>query len=131
MIGLDSNILLRALMDDDPVQSPQARKLLAGLSEDERGYINLVVLAEVTWTLARKFKSPRDEVCAVVASLLGSAKLLVESHRQVGLAIDMARETRCGFNDALIGVLNRTATCRSTLTFDHGAPLEAGFAIVT
>ena len=130
MIGLDSNILLRVLMDDDPVQSPIARDLLAGLSAERRGYVNLIVLTEVVWTLTRKFKAQRDDVYAVVASLLSGAHLTVEARELVGLALDIAREQRSGFNDALIGVLNRHAGCMHTSTFDSRAPAEAGFLTV-
>jgi predicted nucleic-acid-binding protein len=131
MIGLDSNVLLRALMNDDPIHSPLARNVLSRLSPQKRGYINLVVLAEVTWTLARKFKAPRGEIHEIVRSLLGGENLTLEAHAQVGLALDIAKANGSGFNDALIGVLNRHAGCMETMTFDRGAPSEAGFTILT
>ena len=45
MIGLDTNILLRATTQDDPLQSPKARKIIKALSSDRPGYVNLLVLA--------------------------------------------------------------------------------------
>ncbi|WP_158516197.1 PIN domain-containing protein [Bosea vaviloviae] len=118
-------------MNDDPIHSPLARNVLSRLSPQKRGYINLVVLAEVTWTLARKFKAPRDEIHEIVRSLLGGENLTLEAHERVGLALDVAKANGSGFNDALIGVLNRHAGCMETMTFDRGAPSEAGFTILT
>ena len=39
MIGLDSNVILRAITGDDPVESPLARGFLATLSNDRPGII--------------------------------------------------------------------------------------------
>lgn len=130
MIGLDSNILLRALTDDDPVQSPKARELLAGLTTEAKGYVNLVVLLEVTWSLARKYKATQNEIHAVVDMLLRGETFTVEAHDAVAAALELARTRGGGFSDSLIGILNSRAGCQRTLTFDRGAPLDAGFAVV-
>lgn len=130
MIGLDSNILLRALTDDDPVQSPKAREVLAKLSPEDRGYINLVVLAEVTWSLLRKYRAGHADIQLAVETLLNGSSFEIEAHEEVAAVLELVRVKGGGFNDALIGMLNRQAGCSLTLTFDQGAPLDAGFAIV-
>lgn len=130
MIGLDSNILLRALTDDDPVQSPKAREVLARLTPEDRGYINLVVLAEVAWSLVRKYRAGHGDIQLAVETLLNGSSFEIEAHGEVAAALDLVRVRGGGFNDALIGMLNRQAGCPRTLTFDQGAPVDAGFAIV-
>lgn len=131
MIGLDSNILLRVLLDDDVVQSPSARAIVDKLSPDDPGYINLVVLAEVAWSLRRRNRAKPREIAAVVSAFLKSPAYVVEQRMLVNAAIDIVELGGCGFNDALIGVLNRHAGCMRTVTFDTGAPMEAGFTIYT
>lgn len=130
MIGLDSNILLRALTDDDPVQSPKARDILGKLTPADRGYINLVVLAEVTWSLMRKYRAGRRDIHLTVEMLLHGSSFEIEAHEEVATALDLVKRRGGGFNDALIGVLNRQAGCLRTLTFDQGALVDAGFTIV-
>lgn len=130
MIGLDSNILLRALTDDDPVQSPKARDILSKLTPANRGYINLVVLAEVTWSLMRKYRAGQGDIHLAVETLLHGSSFEIEAHEDVAAALELVRRAGGGFNDALIGALNRRAGCQRTLTFDRGAPVDAGFAMV-
>lgn len=130
MIGLDSNILLRALTDDDPVQSPKARDLLGKLTSTDRGYINLVVLAEVTWSLMRKYRAGHSDIHLTVETLLHGSSFEIEAHQEVAAALELVKRSGGGFNDALIGVLNRRAGCQRTLTFDRRAQVDAGFAIV-
>ncbi len=130
MIGIDTNILLRAILRDDPVQSRAADELVASLSAERPGYVNLVVLTELTLTLRRKAKATQQEVAAVVSALLRSPAYVIESAELVLEAVERAA-TGQGFNDALIGALNRHAGCMTTLTFDKGAPTDAGFSMVT
>ena len=52
MIGLDTNVLVRYLVGDDAKQSAVAREVMAGLSQDNPGYLTSVVLAELSWVLA-------------------------------------------------------------------------------
>ncbi|HEY5794829.1 MAG TPA: type II toxin-antitoxin system VapC family toxin [Bosea sp. (in: a-proteobacteria)] len=130
MIGLDSNVLLRAVLSDDPVQSPSANALIATLSADRPGYINLVVLAEFTWTLRRKGKAKPQEIAAVVTTLLRSSAYVFEAPELVVRAVELS-EHGYGFNDALIGVVNRHAGCIETATFDKGAPTDAGFSLLS
>ncbi|WP_082358730.1 type II toxin-antitoxin system VapC family toxin [Bosea sp. AAP35] len=127
MIGLDANILLRVLLDDDAVQSPMARELLAKLTPEQAGYINLVVLMEVVWTIRTRFKGKPDHLHAALETLLSGAAYVVQSRNEVVAALSLAKAGRYGFADALIGYLNQRADCGATWTFDHGAPYEAGF----
>ncbi|WP_092176812.1 type II toxin-antitoxin system VapC family toxin [Bosea sp. OK403] len=131
MIGVDTNILLRALMDDDPVQSPAARAYLNHLAPARPGYVNLIVLAELTWTLRSRFKANLADVLLAVEALLDNAVLVIEARESVAEAVEIARSGRSSFSDAMIGLVNRHAGCMETMTFDRGAPSEAGFTVLT
>lgn len=51
MIGLDTNVLVRYLAQDDPTQSPRATEIIEQeISKEKPGYISSVVLVETVWT---------------------------------------------------------------------------------
>lgn len=118
-------------MDDDPVQSPAARAYLSQLAPARPGFVNVVVLAELTWILKSRFKAKPADLLLAVEALLDNAVLVIEAHESVAEAVEIARSGRSGFSDAMIGLINRHAGCMETMTFDRGAPSEAGFTTLT
>jgi predicted nucleic-acid-binding protein len=121
MIGLDTNILMRAITRDDDVRSPLAIDFLSRLSPERKGVINSVVLAELAWSLRRGYKYERLEIIALVAALLRSASYEFTDRKSVNLAIARCQEQPIHLADALIGELNRQAGCETTMTFDEKA----------
>ncbi len=131
MIGLDTNVLLRATVQDDPVQSPVARKIIKGLSARKPGYVNVLVLAEFAWTLERRYEYPSGDIVAVMEAMLASDAFVIADHDAVGRALDRVAEEKLRFSDALIGELNLAAGCEQTLTFDRAATRSDLFKSVT
>jgi predicted nucleic-acid-binding protein len=127
MIGLDSNIVLRAITGDDPVQSPLARRYLSMLSGDRPGVLNAVVLVEIAWTLRTTYKYRRHEVLDCIEKLMGSNAYHVADRDAVVRALEISFEYAIEFADALIGELNRAVGCATTMTFDGGASQTPGF----
>ena len=77
MIGLDTNVLLRLFVEDDPAQSDRARRFVDAAAADEPCVVNPVVLAEFAWTLARNFKKKRPEVARLIEGVLSMDDLEV------------------------------------------------------
>jgi predicted nucleic-acid-binding protein len=127
MIGLDSNVILRAITGDDPVQSPLARGLLATLSNANPGVINPVVLVETAWTLRARYKFPRHEILGHVEKLMGSGAYQIMDRDAVSEALVISRQHSIEFADALIGEINRLAGCTTTMTFDEAASRSPSF----
>lgn len=128
MIGLDTNVLVRYLVQDDPAQSARATRLIEHeLSEREPGYISLVVLVETCWVLKRLYGATPAEIAATVRDLLGVHKLVVESRGAVARANEHAGGA--DFADALIAELARAAGCKKVVTFDRGAVRVGMFAL--
>jgi len=120
MIGLDTNVLVRYLAQDDPVQTARATKLIEReLSDTVPGYISLVVLMETCWVLKRLYGATRDEQRAMARGLLDARQLVVERRISVSRAID--KSTNGEFADALIAELAREAGCSRLVTFDKRA----------
>lgn len=130
MIGLDSNVILRAITGDDPVQSPVARRYLSTLSRDSPGVLNSVVLVEIAWTLRTTYKYRRHEVLDRIERLMSSDAYYVVDRDAVVRALDISFEHATEFADALISQINRTAGCETTMTFDQGAAQTPDFDLL-
>lgn len=127
MIGLDTNVLLRAVTQDDPVQSPVARRFIAALDETNPGHVATVVLAEFAWALRSRFKYDRNAIVDALEAMLRSAAFVVADRAAVNAAVTRSRDDAMDFPDALIGELNRSAGCRTTMTFDRLASKRGAF----
>src|ERR1700682_421411 len=122
MIGLDSNILVRHLVQDDPIQSPKATELIERqLTEGNRGFVSNVAIAETAWVLERAYGFADPDIAAAIERLLQTDVLVVESEQEVFTAMIALKEGRGSFADALIGALGAKVGCSRTLTFDQKA----------
>jgi len=129
MIGIDTNILVRYLAQDDPVQSPKASELIERrLSAEDPGFVTAVVMAELAWVLERSYGLPDAEIVVAIERMLQTESLVVESEREVFAAMMALKEGRGSFGDALIAALGIKAGCTHTLTFDRRALRLPGFA---
>jgi predicted nucleic-acid-binding protein len=131
MIGLDTNVIVRYLAQDDPVQSTEATELIEReLSEEEPGFVSVTAMAETAWVLERVYGLTTAELSAAIERMLQANALVVESEQQVFTAMIAVKEGRGSFADALIGALGAKAGCSHTLTFDRRALALAGFQIL-
>ena len=131
MIGLDTNILVRYLAQDDPVQSPKATELIERrLTGDDPGFVSVVTMVETVWVLDRAYGLADDEIAAAVERTLQADILVVENEQEVFSAMIALRAGRGSFADALIGALGARAGCSRTLSFDRKASRLPGFELV-
>jgi predicted nucleic-acid-binding protein len=122
MIGLDTNVIVRYLTQDDPVQSRKATELIEHrLTVETPGFISIVAMAETVWVLDRTFNQSPREIAATIERMLQIEVLLIEHEQEVFTAMIALREKRGDFADALIGALGAKAGCKYTLTFDQKA----------
>lgn len=131
MIGLDTNVVLRALLRPGDSEGVRARELVASRCADpESGMINHVVLCETVWVLARTYRYSRQQLDDALEIILATPAFLIPERELVEEAIEIFRATRADFADALIGVLNRRAGCSTTYTFDRRAAATTDFTAV-
>jgi predicted nucleic-acid-binding protein len=122
MIGLDTNVILRYLLQDDPTQTRQVNQIFESqLSESKPGFINLATVLEVVWVLRSLLKQTPTQIATQIESLLASDSLEVQNEQQVFEAAFALKRGTGEFEDALIGALNSWSGCSHTLTFDRGA----------
>jgi predicted nucleic-acid-binding protein len=130
MIGLDTNVLVRYLAQDDPVQSRQATALIEHrLSEQDPGFVSVVAMVETAWVLERAYGLSANEIAAAIERMLQADALVVEDEQKVFTAMMALRQGRGSFADALIAALGSRAGCTHTVTFDRRALRLPGFAL--
>ena len=127
MIGLDSNILLRFVLQDDERQFAMANDVIASCSSKQPGYVNLVVLCEVVWFLTKQAKLDRVFVAEIFAGLLQTTDLKFERPDIVARALEDVRVLGSGFADRIIALINLEDGCVHTVTFDRKAGRTVGF----
>lgn len=120
MIGLDSNVLIRYLTQDDVAQAARATRLMEReLSERVPGFISLLVLVETCWVLKRIYSATPDEITSVVRNLLDTRQLVIERRASVGRALEKSGADNLA--DALIADAAIEAGCARIVTFDRKA----------
>jgi predicted nucleic-acid-binding protein len=130
MIGLDTNVLVRYLAKDDPIQTPVAVKLVRSLSEDEPGFLSLVVITELIWVLRMSYRYRNNEIANVVETLLQSRELIVEQEELVADALRGFATGSGDFADYLIERTGQLAGCIHIFTFDKRAATFAGMRLL-
>ena len=132
VIGLDTNVLLRYLVQDDPVQSPKATEIIERrLTEEEPGFVSLVSILEIAWVLQSLYKRSRAELANHIEMLLAADTLEVQNEQEVYQAVIALRSGAGTFEDALIGALGSWRGCSAVLTFDHDAARRlSGFQLI-
>ena len=67
MIGLDTNIIIRYLTQDNEIQSKLATKLIEEtISIENPGFITLLTLVEISWVLETCYKQNKTDICNVL-----------------------------------------------------------------
>ena len=121
MKGLDTNVLVRLVTADDPVQVGRAQRFLRQHRRHGPFWVDWIVLCELVWTLRTTFGFDRDQIASVLTRLLSSAEVTVEGHPVVRDALYLFRTSRADFADCLIGLSNGLSGCERTVTFDRRA----------
>jgi predicted nucleic-acid-binding protein len=128
--GIDTNILVRYLIRDDLEQLRVASRFIEGdCSEQEPGFVNQIVLAELVWVLERGYKLDRSVVVGALDALLLARQLSIEHPDDVRAAVSDYLNG-ADFADSLIAAANARVGCEYTATFDRKAARRNGFRLV-
>lgn len=131
MTGIDTNVLLRFLVEDDPKQAEQASEFLEqSRIGGETVYVSSIVLCETVWVLRSAYGRLRPQILDFLDRLLGTDIFELEAEDAVRAAIQSCRTGKGDFADHLIGYLNLARGCRGTVTFDKDLRGAPGFTIL-
>ena len=131
MIGLDTNVLVRYVMQDDPKQSPKATRLIESLTAEAPGFVPLVVLIELIWVLSACYDLNREQVAQALEALMRAKEIALDRAEQVAQALRTFRTSSADFADCLIERTAAAAGCEKTVTFDVGTVKGAGMVLLT
>ena len=130
MIGLDTNILVRYLTQDDQIQSAKAQEIVERrLTGEKPGFVSIVAMVETVWVLERAYRLRPHEIVGAVERMLQTDVLVVENEQEVFTAMIALKEGQGSFADAVIAALGARVGCSSTLTFDRQALRLPGFEL--
>ena len=122
MIGIDTNVLVRYIVQDDPKQSRVATKLIeTSLSATNKGFISSVVICEVVWVLKRLYRQPKDRLLLVVKTILEAEACEVEHRDCAWRAYYDFDEGLADFSDYYLARINKTYGASFTASFDERA----------
>ena len=131
MIGIDTNVLIRYLAQDDPIQSQLATKFIEKhCTAETPGFINHITLCEMCWVLKRLYKTRNEELHRIIEQLLRTAQLAVQHPQIVWMALEAFQRSDADFPDCLISQVNLENDCASTVTLDRQASRAVGFRIL-
>lgn len=129
MLGIDTNVLVRALVDVDHPHHGPAKEVLAGLTEDEPGFITQITLAELYWVMAKSLDVDRETRLEVIRGLVETPSLEFDDGEGVVRALSLA-EAGADFPDALIQGAMELFGIDETVTFDRAASKRLGWRLL-
>lgn len=130
MIGLDTNVLVRYIMQDDPGQSPKATRLIESLAPERPGFVAVVSVVELYWVLTSCYGLGGQDVKQALDALLRAKQIVVDRADQVLRALRVFEDGKADFADCLIERIASAAGCVETFTFDAGAAKYAGMSLL-
>jgi predicted nucleic-acid-binding protein len=130
MIGLDTNVLARYILQDDPKQSARAGRLIESCTPDDTGWVSTISIVELVWVMESTYELTRAQISQGIVGLLVSRELVVENAEEVTRALRSYQRSRADFADCLIAQFAARAGCRETFTFDALAARDAGMTLL-
>ena len=128
MIALDTNVLLRLLLNDDPRKSRQAQALVdRAVSRSDQVLLPDIVLCELEWVLGAAYDVPKAEIVRTLRRLLDTRVFAFLDRSTVAAALADYEAGKGDFSDYLIGASAARAGASTTYTFDRALRRAGGF----
>ena len=130
MTALDTNVIVRYLVADDPGQAEAARSLLEQLTPDNPGFICREVVIEIAWVLERSYRFARTRIAEALMGLAASDSLVVENADDIVVAAHRYRQGGVGFSDLMILAVAERVGATPLYTFDRRLGRMRGVVLV-
>ena len=131
MKGIDTNVLVRYLVQDEPKQSKKAAAFIEKYcSIDELCFISHIVLCELTWVLESNYGQSRAAIAEIIEQLLLTAQLEIMESEVVWKAVRDYKNSNADFSDHLLARVNESNGCNETVTFDKKAGKQLLFKLL-
>lgn len=131
MIGLDTNVLVRYILQDDPSQSVAATTFIeSACTAVSPGFVCHIVLVELVWVLEQGYGYDKESILTVLKQISATAELVLETPHLVRQTIQTFENSNVGFADCLLSTINHHYGCDETVTFDKKAAKLADFRLL-
>ena len=130
MNALDTNVLVRFLVRDNPEHAEAARALLEGLTTDNPGFICREVMLEVVWVLERSYRFSREQIADIVIELIDTDILVIEDDNDIAQCAIAYRQGGVDFSDLLILAAANRVGAQPLHTFDRRLSRLRGTTLV-
>ena len=131
MKGIDTNVLVRYLVQDHKQQSAKAARFIEqNCTPDTPCQVGHIVLAELVWVLSSNYKQTREEIALVIERLLEAGEINVMDSAVVWKSLKDYRASNMDFADHLSARQNEYTGCESTVTFDKKAARQPAFEVL-
>ncbi len=131
MRGLDTNVLVRHLVQDDPGQSKKASQFITReCSRESPCLLNRIVLCELVWVLESAYGYPKEIIATVLERILRTSQFVIEGRQAAWAALNKYQKGGADFADYLLATVNCELGCAHTVTLDKKAGREAGFVLI-
>lgn len=130
MTGLDTNVIVRFLVQDEPAQSAAASRLFDTFTAAAPGFVSVISIVELVWVLQSCYGAGRDEIESAVEGLLRSRELIIERADLIWQSLRAFTKGNADFADCVIERCGQAAGCDHTITFDQNAAKSAGMKML-
>ena len=128
MTAIDTNVLVRFLVDDDKTQSAKAAKLIKrSISQNKPLFVSDIVLCESVWVLKRIYKFKKEPIMSVFRQLIRAGHLVFTDEDRIARALDLFEQGKGDFADYMISEHAVGAGCEKVATFDKQLLKEERF----
>ncbi len=121
MIGIDTNVILRFILADDPIQYELSKRLIRSRSLEAPAYVSLLVFAEACWVLRSRYGYENAVIAETFRELLAAEELVFEDEDFLEGLLTNERAYGGDIADYVIAHLAARAGCLKTVTFDREA----------
>lgn len=131
MIALDTNVLVRYIVRDEPHQTAAATRLIeSNCTAANPGIVSLIALCELVWVLDRGYRYDRNDIAVVLRRLLSADDLRIERSELCWQALNLYERDKADFADYLIGLSGKEMNAEATCTFDARAGASGLFQLL-
>jgi len=131
LIGIDTNILVRYITQDDELQSGVATEFIENYcSNGNKIFVNHLVICELVWVLKKCYKLSKPKTITVIEHILQISQFSIENAQVVWQALTDYKRGSADFADYVVGRTNTFNNCDETVTFDKKAGKSNGFALL-
>ena len=131
MIGLDTNVFIRYIVQDDEQQAQLATDVIENqCSVENPAFINEITLCEIVWVLKRAYRYDKTIILVVLKQLLGGSEVYISSHAEAWEAYSDYETGNADFSDYFIARINKKMGCPFTFSFDKKACQHENFKLL-